>query len=320
MTKVNIKFTEHESYWRDKNVNISDCIYNSRINCPYEDGLFKTMYMYNANYNIPCLLIYASYIQSIANKYKKIVFCTRDCCYLYLIYTKLFSNHNVGFFLSSRSSYMDPTLDYHEYVANIIIPNTLIVDMCGTGLSFSSYFNSINRKDVDIMFLSDLIDGNDMLEFVNYVRFGSLINFRDQTPVFATLEYPQYLSYTIEKNILNVLDFIKPGQSYAGRLNDLKKYQIILHDKQMMKLKKKYHVSTHVKTPDPDGVAIYKDFFKKIFTDYGFPSYSYEGKPSYSYEKFESRINGCDVLHPFYLIIILSLIIGVVILFLYIYK
>lgn len=54
MMNNNIKLNEHELYWRDKNVNISDCMHSSRIHCSYEDGLFKTIYMYNTNYNIPC--------------------------------------------------------------------------------------------------------------------------------------------------------------------------------------------------------------------------------------------------------------------------
>lgn len=227
-------YTHHEKYLVDhdqeKLANI--CRY-ARLQCPYDTGALHDVFIANTQYNIPCILMFMSYLNTLSKKYSKILFCSRDCCYSYYVYRKLYPEDNCSLFFSSRKAYYSPSQEYHDYVNSTVPKNSLVVDMNGTGKSFHHYFDSVNRKDVDIIFLNQLIgeikDNNDIIEMMNYVRFGSCIGMTkyiqtptstclnkqipgwqnpDIDPVITFLEYPKYLAYPVEESIKLVLDYI----------------------------------------------------------------------------------------------------------------
>jgi hypothetical protein len=219
-SKYNIKasltdvsdYTKNERFWYDANfISIANCMRFSRLLCPYKDGLFKDIYMVNNEYNTPSLIMYCFYIKKMSKKYNKVVFSARDMCYCYFIYKKLFPKSNATMYLSNRQNYTEPTEDFNEYTAREIPENTLVTDLHGTGNSFRKYFiDTLKRKDVDILFLSSLLNVEHHFEYMNYVRFGSL-NFMDKyNPVFKQLEYPIYIVYPIEQNILNSIAYLNP--------------------------------------------------------------------------------------------------------------
>lgn len=277
-----------EQYWEQKGFTfISNCMKYCKDKCPYTTGFFHTLYMYNIIYNIPLLIMFARYIKSISHKYSKVVFSARDSSYLYIIYGKLYPTDNIELFLTSRKSYTNPTPDFDRYVEKIIPKNTLVIDLNGTGKSFNQYFTShLHRSDVNILFLSRLSSCTDMLEFVNYVRYGSLITFNNGNPVFEKLEYPSYIPYTYEKNIMNVLDFISKNiniNTTKVNFDFIKDYNnLYCQSPQIDAIKKKYHVADHTGLIDISGIQKYRDFFSLFNGEYvnNFPK-SYKNIPTY---------------------------------------
>jgi hypothetical protein len=220
-------YTNLENIWAGNNFKlIADCIRFCRLQCPYDDGFFRTWYEIVACYNIPCLLMYSSYIHSISKKYSKIIFSTRDSCYLYYIYKKLYPTDNSSMFGTSRTCYNKSSKYYNSYIEKEVPLNSLIIDMNGTGNSFNKYFSSLKRTDVNILFLNNLMSTReDTIEILNYVRFGSIIDVdADDKFIFTSLEYPKYMAYPIETNTSNMLKFIKDGDDPGFNFSLLYKY------------------------------------------------------------------------------------------------
>jgi hypothetical protein len=251
-------------YW-DKNdfTFISNCIKYCYENCPYIDGFFYKLYMYNILYNIPLLIMSARYIKSISHKYSKVVFSSREASYLYIIYKKLYPGEYIDLFLTSRKIYLNPPSEYDKYVENIIPKNTLVITLNGTEKSCTKYFNNhLNRSDVDILFLSKLLS-IDITEFSNYVRYGSLFTFNNENHVFETLEYPVYIAYVNEAIILNVLNFVNINKNSTKVNFDLIRYYTNTYCKShfISNIQKKYHKTTHNEVVDLNGIDNFRDFF-----------------------------------------------------------
>lgn len=212
-------WSEHELYW--KNIGflfISDCMYNSRVKCPYTDGIFKLLYMYNTIY-IPLFIMFVFHIKKISVKYKKILF-TEDTYYIYLIYKKLFPKDVCDLFFVSSYALNNPTTDFNLYVKNIIITNTLIIHMNTLEYSLKNY---LSKTGYDIICLAKLINMNN-INLVNYVRFGSFLTFKENKPVFILSNYPQYLSYPIEQTVFYILEFITNSSYSEINLEKLSEY------------------------------------------------------------------------------------------------
>ena len=297
-------FLENESWWYKDFSFLSEIMKYSRENCPYDNGMFKILYTYNISINTPCLIIMSYYIHSISHLYSKIVFSVRDTCYLYLIYKKLFPKDNSGLLFSNRNMYFNPTKEFDNYIKKTIPTETLVIDMHGTGKSFNHYFNKhINRNDVTILFISKLLNFDDILEFINYVRFGTLLSI-DQTnlmPYFDELDYPKYLAYPIEHNIKNVLNYIDKNNESKNKsdgmynrcisqsasidervqcgkmiLNKLKQYiEFNKNNSIIKKMYEKYHNDSHRSLiPFSHNTVFNNDFqeFKDIFEKNKYPN------------------------------------------------
>lgn len=208
-------YTENEAFWvRNSYTNIANLMRFCRLQCPYDRGLLYDLFHINILYNIPTLLMFSYYIHEIVvhGHYNKIAFSTRDCCYLYVLYKKLFPTDNTCLFLSSRYCYYNPDEEYDLYVKNTIPPNTLIIDIQGSGKSYKHYFEHIDYE-TSILFLSDKIKPECELlrllpEYMNQVRFGTVRGVKGGRPILNKLEYPQYIVYPTEKVTHLILSYL----------------------------------------------------------------------------------------------------------------
>lgn len=97
-------------------------------------------------YNIPILLLTALYIGQYCNNnnVKRVLFSSRDCFYLEKIFSILFDNQiESRYFFTSRISRIQPTEVYKKYCSTLIHDQTLIVDLCGTGISLGCLYKSL---------------------------------------------------------------------------------------------------------------------------------------------------------------------------------
>jgi hypothetical protein len=268
-------YTKQEKYWVEhQNKDIANIMRFCRLQCPYDEGGMKEIYLTSINYNIPFLLIFCFYINSIYNNDLNIVFSTRDCSYLYLLYRLLFPDNNVKLFFTSRKCYNEPSESYHQYIKDIISYNTLIIDIQGSGNSFNNYFkNTVNRNDVKLQFLNNLVNiyPSDIFEILNTVRYGTCIDVEDSVPIILPLEYPEYIVYPIEKVVGYCLYFIKlkrPNISF--NLQYLKKYfDKFPITKQKLSFLTKFHHSVHKydsKSISKNNYIKINDFFNQFIT------------------------------------------------------
>ena len=266
-------FSTNERWLYSYFPSLSTMMQDIRNTCPYDNGMFKILYQYNNVINTPCLILMSHYIHSIALSYSKILFTVRDTCYLYLIYKKLFPDDNIDLLFTNRHMYLNPTTEFDSYINKIIDQKTLVIDMNGSGKSFDYYFKThLNNHNVTILFFAKLLECSDILEFINYVRFGTVCSIDlIGKPSFCELEYPTYLVYPIEKNINNILDYIDKNDmtkvSWDNTLiiDKLKQYMKINKNPIINFISEKYHNSDYIisKVCGYESYLEFKDIFEK---------------------------------------------------------
>lgn len=182
--------------------------------------------------NIPLLILTAIYIKFLSTKLNSsnVLFSSRDCFYLHQIYSRLFSSieseNYSSYFYTSRHARINCSDGYEKYTLTNINSNTLVVDLCGTGLSLSKLYSKcgINPRTFFIHKLSEnQIQGysssssemnkneflsivesvpfdNGLLEMLNYVDHGmaaDVIYINDLNSFYPVLEDPDYPAYVI---------------------------------------------------------------------------------------------------------------------------
>ena len=241
-------YTLNELFWKNKKMEfLSNYMKESRTLCPYDDGIFKMLYMYNVNINTPLLILLSYYINSVSQKYDNIVFISRYTCYLQLIYQKLFP--------SSTSEII------YDQLTNIQ-SNSLVIN-----IKENLNIDCMKLKNVKCLYISKLLDiknvkAVDVIEFLNSVRFGEL-NTKNK-PSFLKVEYPKYVAYPIEhniKNILNNLKYIKCNE--VEILSNLKQYlNTYLPDSKLFNLKVQFKIEKNVNKTNNEYTEYYNLFYK----------------------------------------------------------
>lgn len=202
------------------------CIRYTRLLSPFTNKIFQNIYNDICLNNIPILLYFSQYINEFVkkNNFDTILFSSRDCIYLYFIYKKLypFSSVNLYIFFTSRYCYNTPNKEYDTYVNSLLGNKTLVVDLHGSGTSFTNYFKEnptvhllfFNGTEVIVKskYVSCILNNTKighLVESLNLVRFGSVYSFKDSMPCFGESEFPSYMIEPYESVINNLLIYIE---------------------------------------------------------------------------------------------------------------
>ena len=185
------------------------------------------------NNNIPILLLTSVYLKLLSTKIgaSNILFSSRDCYYLSRLFNLLReqARWNIAseYFYTSRICRTSPSDSYLKYFQSRASPNTLVVDLAGTGWSLEQLYEKagvtphtfllhhlsnsplkeryqqIQKSEKSIIPFS-MLDGlpldNSQLETVNYVDSGMVLDvlvvdgYDSAIPV---LEYPNYPKSTV---------------------------------------------------------------------------------------------------------------------------
>lgn len=179
-----------------------------RLSNPYYDDQDLTLLWEEQTQNsIPANILLSNYIYSLykEHQFKKILFTYRDCYYLYNIFTSLYKNVPCDLFYISRDSLNKNFEGVVKYVDSVLEDDVLVVDMQGTGLTLSSFLerNDIKKKITLFTVVDSLLENKklnfnkinlfsrrngytDVLERVNYVTSGKVLDIINNFPVFDT--------------------------------------------------------------------------------------------------------------------------------------
>lgn len=111
--------------------------------CNYEDKNQKLWWVDQSQFNLPILAL----VSALLSDNEKVVFCQRDCYYLYKIYQSLYPerNNNIHLLDVSRKAYYMPFND--DYISHVLemTKDAIIVDSHGSGNSANHFFKKYNR-------------------------------------------------------------------------------------------------------------------------------------------------------------------------------
>jgi hypothetical protein len=182
------------------------------------------------SYNIPILILTCFHLRNlvVARKIENILFCSRDCYYMWLMFSEL--NLRLGwniraeYFYTSRRCRKNPTSGYLDYFRSMANVNSLVVDLCGSGGSLHllyeragfypytfllHYFRDAHRADCEKSNMSvpenrrfdsicdDLSLNNIHIELMNAVDSGMAVDvagvagFDGFIPVFEDPHYTE---------------------------------------------------------------------------------------------------------------------------------
>jgi hypothetical protein len=142
-----------------------------RLQCPYDDNHRKSLWIDQANYNIPVLALASLELPNL-----QIAFNFRDCVYWKPIYESLTGKIGVELH-TSRKCYTNPSKEFTDYVCTQV-SNRLIVDLQGSGRSPSEFF----KKAPNIIYIVGSSEKSlvgklgDAIERHNCSNLGTLIN------------------------------------------------------------------------------------------------------------------------------------------------
>lgn len=108
----------------------------------YNNPILRGLYLHQVEKNFPFILKVAYRLNDllIPFGYKRLLLCSRDCYLLYLTMKELFGTcYPIEYFYSNRLMRLHPTPDYVTYAKSMITDDTLIVDLCGSGVSLKHF-------------------------------------------------------------------------------------------------------------------------------------------------------------------------------------
>jgi hypothetical protein len=185
-----------------------------------------------AELNLPILIFSSQYLDALCKKekYTTILFSQRGCCHWMPVFQALFPSYRSVGLAASRVVYETPSPQYIEYIRSLIGPGVVIVGGQGTGKSIKNFFRenfsemppflyiaSTNDKTPGIMFGRGV-----ELELLNEDRIGTLIDFDQEGPVRAPLEYdcthviPAFACVDLGISLLGQYRF-EPGDAHGFR-------------------------------------------------------------------------------------------------------
>lgn len=119
-----------------------------------------------AEFNFPLMLIATRFVLDLckAKQLHRVELCSRDCNLWRYIFEKLISTTDCGievnYFYTSRITRTRPSPTYLRYARERLKENTLVVDLCGTGESFTRLSEFLDLGKIDFFLLHKLTSKN----------------------------------------------------------------------------------------------------------------------------------------------------------------
>jgi hypothetical protein len=231
-------------------IEIANIFRTFRLLNPYPEGSNEfIIYNEQISSNIPILCFFAKDLHNIylSENIDKLLLCTRDCCLIYKLLNLLYPSINKVTFYSSRILSYSNNEEYFNYVKNICTESSLVVDIWGTYQSGHSLFSKLFKKLPRMHFLNICYSikrtnnyknltysSKDMdvyLEMLNYDINGSIIDYKNNTPIRKPIEYNINYANIIHKTVDNFIEYIKNNNLLDTLLKFLDNINIHLKNK-----------------------------------------------------------------------------------------
>jgi hypothetical protein len=211
---------------------IADLMKHVRLSNPHKNPIKHRMWFEQCQYNIPLLIFASIQLNNICckNKFKRLLFSTRDCCLWIKIFNQMYKGVKTVYFHTSRNIYYNPTDDYIKYIKDLYNANSIIIDLHATGKSLSYFFDKHTDTIPDVFFLyyikaknrDDIpkninvqciythgspgaLDGRHArIEVLNYDIIGTLVSYKNNKPIRDPIEYNKE---NVEEGYHKCIDF-----------------------------------------------------------------------------------------------------------------
>ena len=195
---------------------IANLIRQIRLENPYKEPIKHRMWFEQCQYNIPLLIFGSIELNNVCKeqKYKNLLFSSRDCCLWIQIFDTLYKKYNSIYFNTSRKIYYNATDDYVKYVKSLYNDRSVIIDLHASGKSVSHYFKTHMDTIPNVFFMYHIRSQNygiisninvyqvykygspgalngrhARIEVLNYDTIGTLISYEGNKPIRAPIEY-----------------------------------------------------------------------------------------------------------------------------------
>lgn len=220
-----------------------------RLTTTHPDTSLRALQVIQANHNFPILVLASIALARRAQALgmRRILFSSRDCNLWLHVFAAVSEAMGLSFesdyFYTSRLTRTQPSHDYLAYARERLDPQSLVVDICGTGWSLAHLFQTLGLTDRHVFFLQKMpsleiyetlgatpatctfhsvLDEtaqgcrNDLVEMANYADHGMVTDVRmfrgKAVPVFSTA--PKSTSFeaavTVQRaTLLHVVEILR---------------------------------------------------------------------------------------------------------------
>jgi hypothetical protein len=138
---------------------LGELIRAARLRIVTSDPLARQLLWVQTQYNFPIMLLasVALHRHVVAMGTSQLLFSSRDCCLWHGLYNALFP-HEAGaeYFYTSRRARVEPSAAYRAYARSRLGPNSLLIDVCGTGWSSARLLETLDLPGRALYFLQQL--------------------------------------------------------------------------------------------------------------------------------------------------------------------
>jgi len=216
--------TIEQALMKENQVELANLARELRLQNPYPvDSTQYRLWWEQAQFNIPILILSSIFLDEMCRKenIKKILFSQRDCYHWIKIFKKLFPDYDSIDFMTSRKAYLDPSLEYVQYVRNLCQDKFIIADGQGSGKTCLAFFKKnfqFQPLHLAIVRFESACPGiiyvNECshLEMVNCAPYGTLRVLTSHGPVRSNPEYPLKYVMAAQACVDRAIEQLGPGR------------------------------------------------------------------------------------------------------------
>jgi hypothetical protein len=135
---------------------LAELVRAARLRITTPDPVARRLLWVETQYNFPIMLLTSVVLRrhAAATGVNRLLFSSRDCYLWHALYRTLFPDATgAEYFYTSRRVRVDPSTAYRAYARERLTPDSLLIDLCGTGWSSARLLETLGLQDRGLFFL-----------------------------------------------------------------------------------------------------------------------------------------------------------------------